>query len=95
MLPAGSRGAHSSHPTYLQTAIVGWPAQTPGDAVATSIVLYSSADGISFTYLSTVASAADNPASDEGPNEHAMARGRIARLLCTQRYLVLTSSVVS
>merc|ERR1719331_2312912 len=25
-----------------------------------------------FTYLSTVASASDNPSSDEGPNEHAM-----------------------
>ena len=35
-------------------------------------MLYSSDDGFSYTYLSTIASAADNPWSDEGPNEHAM-----------------------
>ena len=56
---------------HLQTAIVAF-SDMKNDTDATSVVLYSSDDGFSYTYLSTIASAADNPWSDEGPNEHAM-----------------------
>ena len=56
--------------TYLQTAIVS--GRLANDTDATSIVLFSSTDGASFSYFSTVAAAVDNPSSDEGPNEHAM-----------------------
>ena len=56
---------------HLQTAIVAF-SDMKNDTDATSVVLYSSDDSFSYTYLSTIASAADNPWSDEGPNEHAM-----------------------
>jgi hypothetical protein len=85
VLPAGSVGGSSSHPTFLQTAIVSWPPQTANDSVATSIVVFTSHDGFAFTYLGTVASAADNPSSDEGPNEHAMEVLADGSLLCVFR----------
>ena len=67
VLPAADGGR-----TFLQTAIVNWPDQSANDSVATSIVVFSSRDGLAWTYLSTVAAAKDNPTGDEGPNEHAL-----------------------
>ena len=65
-LPPSSTGGR----TILQTAIVNWPSRTlPDDNWATSIVMFTSADGFAFKYLSSVAVATDNPSSDEGPNE--------------------------
>jgi hypothetical protein len=56
--------------SFLATAIVKWAG---GDPWAVSIVAFSSADGASWAYLSTVADAHAFPASQEGPNEHALA----------------------
>lgn len=59
--------------SYVATAMVFTSAPDAKGVVPSSIVAFASPDGARFTYAGTVADAAAFPASQEGPNENALA----------------------
>lgn len=69
--------------SLLLSAIVWWGGN---GASATSVLAFGSADGAAWTYLGTIADASAYPASQEGPNENALAALSDGRtVLCVLR----------
>jgi len=70
---------------FVYSAIVFWGAPGAGGAVRSSLAAFASADGRNFSFRGTIADAADYPASEEGPNENALAVLADGSLACVFR----------